>query len=153
MKFIQQILLGFVVVAILSGSMGISIQVHHCNSAKRTAYLAFPEFHTKQNHGCCKAKISGIELLGTSNSVFRKATCCNLNKMLLKINPYKIPVPIKLTDVNLLVYQVLPTTTYKNLLLFQEEQHFLPPLIREPVIVSGKEIVFSNQQLRIPSAC
>ena len=153
MRFLNRIFLLLVSIALLTASSGVSLLVHHCNSAKKTGYLAFPEFHQKSGTSCCSLKNSVADHSSSKPSGFSKASCCSLNKITLRIPPFKIPVQSKPPVVELVLSPACESYLSGIIPDLKDIRKTDPPPLPEPLIISGKDIVYFNQQLRIPLSC
>ncbi len=153
MKLVRQLLLLTIVLAVLSGSMGITVLVHECLSSKKTDYLSYPELNLSHSKLCCYSSINIKSTSIESKSSIKKTACCKFSKLNLKVKPFQLNVGVKVPDQPKLVLPLFALSLNLNSTDYIVIFKFRPPPVAGPPRTSGKEIILFTHQLRIPSTC
>ena len=152
-KSLRNIVILIILASFITGSGGISILIHDCSGSKKRDYTAFPEYQRKGSNTCCISEKSGVTSKETRETALKKAACCKSSKITLKVNPYE---RIFTTQASALISPELPVYDLISADIEPDDTLIIAcnsppgPETHKP---SGKELVFSIHQLRIPSAC
>lgn len=152
-RVFNRILVIIILAALVVGSSGIHIRIHDCSGSKKKDYLAYPEFQSGTKGGCCAVDPKSKDDHQSTQTRVKKTACCKLNTITLKVNPFEHQYT---TQASVLIAPEFPSLLLSDEALPADDTNIVacnsPPNI-EPEKLSGKELVYYINQLRIPSAC